>query len=160
VGATLWTSLLLHADWLHLAGNLVFLLIFGLSSERVLGWWRFLLLFLAGGALANVAGALFFADSRAPIIGASGAVSSIVGAYLLLFPRARLGLVLPLGLYFEFVRVSAALLIGFWILLQLTFSMVGPAFGAIAWPVHVAGFLGGIGFALLARPGILRRQRN
>jgi membrane associated rhomboid family serine protease len=157
--ATAWTSLALHGDWLHLTGNLVFLLIFGLSAERLLGGWRFALLFLIGGALANLAGAMFFAESPAPIIGASGAVSSIVGAYLALFPRAHLGLVIPLGLYFEFVKVPASLLIGFWVLLQLTFSLVGPTFGAIAWPVHVAGFLAGIVFALLARAGIARRQR-
>ncbi len=157
---TLLTSLAMHADWLHLLGNLVFLLIFGLSAERLLGSRRLLLLFWLCGALANLAGALTLGGSSAPIVGASGAVSAIVGAYLALFPRARLGLVLPLGLFFEFVRVPAFLLIGFWAGLQVLFSFVGPAFGRVVWTVHIAGFLAGIAFAILARPGIARRLRD
>lgn len=156
---TLLTALFMHADWLHLAGNLAFLLIFGLSAERMLGSRRFLTLFLICGALANLAGAFTLDTSRAPIVGASGAVSAIVGAYLALFPRARLGLVLPLGLFLEFVRVPASLLIGFWAGLQVLFSFVGPAFGKVAWTVHIAGFLIGIVYALLSRPGIAKRLR-
>ena len=92
-------------------------------------------------------------------MGASGAVSAIVGAYLALFPRARLGLVLPLGLFLEFVRVPASLLIGFWAGLQVLFSFVGPAFGTVAWTVHIAGFLVGILYAMLSRPGIAKCLR-
>jgi membrane associated rhomboid family serine protease len=157
--ATLLTSLLLHADWLHLFGNLLFLLIFGFAAERVLGSLRFLALFVACGALANLAGAFAMAPSGAPIVGASGAVSAIVGAWIALFPRAHLGLVLPLGLYLEFVRVPAGLLIGFWALLQVIFSVIDPSFGAVAWSVHLAGFALGVGFALISRPALARRQR-
>lgn len=156
---TLLTALFMHADWLHLTGNLAFLLIFGLSAERMLGSRRFLTLFLVCGALANLAGAFTLDTSSAPIVGASGAVSAIVGAYLALFPRARLGLVLPLGLFLEFVRVPASLLIGFWAGLQVLFSFVGPAFGTVAWTVHIAGFLVGILYAMLSRPGIAKRLR-
>jgi len=109
----LLTALFIHADWLHLAGNLLFLMIFGLPAERALGSWRFLALYLFGGAVANLIGALTLASTNAPIVGSSGAVSAVVGAYLALFPRARLGLVLPLGLFLEFVRIPAPLLIGF-----------------------------------------------
>jgi membrane associated rhomboid family serine protease len=158
--ARLITSLFIHVDWLHLTGNLLFLMIFGLAAERVLGGGRFLVLFLLGGALANLAGAITLASTNAPIVGSSGAVSAIVGAYFALFPRARLGLVLPLGLFLEFVRVPAAALIGFWILLQLVFTFVGPAFGAVAWWTHIAGFAVGILFALLSRPAIARRLRQ
>jgi membrane associated rhomboid family serine protease len=157
---TLLTSLLLHADWLHLLGNLLFLLIFGFAAERALGSLRFLLLFVCCGAAANLAGAWTLGQTVAPIVGASGAVSAIVGAWIALFPRANLGLVLPLGLYLEFVRVPAWLLIGFWALLQVIFSFVGPAFGAVAWTVHIAGFLLGALFALASRPALARRQRN
>ena len=157
---TLLTALFMHADWLHLLGNLVFLLIFGLSAERLLGSRRFLALFIVCGAVANLGGAITLGQSSAPIIGASGAVSAIVGAYLALFPGARLGLVLPLGLFLEFVRVPASLLIGFWVLLQVIFSFVGPAFGAVAWTVHLAGFVAGVIFAMVARPGIARRLRS
>jgi membrane associated rhomboid family serine protease len=158
--ARLVTSLFIHVDWLHLTGNLLFLLIFGFAAERVLGGRGFLALFLLGGALANLVGAITLANTRAPIVGASGAVSAIVGAYCALFPRARLGLVLPLGLFLEFVRVPAAVLIGFWILLQFSFTFVGPAFGAVAWWTHIAGFAVGILFALAARPAIARRLRQ
>ena len=157
---TLLTSLVLHADWLHLLGNLLFLLIFGLAAERALSSLRFLALFVVCGAIANLAGAWTLGQTAAPIVGASGAVSAIVGAWIALFPRAHLGLVLPLGLYLEFVRVPAGLLIGFWVLLQVIFSFVGPAFGAVAWTVHLAGFALGVIFALASRPALARRQRN
>ncbi|WP_425508330.1 rhomboid family intramembrane serine protease [Tahibacter amnicola] len=158
--ARLFTALLVHADWLHLTGNLLFLMIFGVAAERVLGSRRFLLLYLLGGAAANLVGALTLSSVNAPIVGSSGAVSAIVGAYLALFPRSRLGLVLPLGLFLEFVKVPAPLLIGFWVLLQLLFTYVGPSFGAVVWWTHIGGFLLGVLFALVSRPAIARRWRN
>ena len=158
--ARLITALFIHVGWLHLIGNLLFLMIFGLSAERALGAPRFLELFLIGGAAANLVGALTLATANAPIVGSSGAVSAIVGAYFALFPRARLGLVLPLGLFLEFVRVPAPALIGFWILLQFLFTFVGPAYGAVAWWTHIAGFGIGILFALVSRPAIARRLRQ
>lgn len=158
--ARLVTAIFFHADWLHLTGNLLFLIVFGVSAERALGSWRFLAMFVIGGALANLVGALTLAGTNAPIIGSSGAVSAVVGAYLALFPRARLGLVLPLGVFLEFVRIPAPLLIGFWAALQLLFTYVGPAFGAVAWWTHIAGFLIGILLALLSKPAIARRLRN
>ena len=154
------SGLFLHADWIHLLGNLVFLLIFGLPAERVMGGWRFLVLFLLGGAVANLAAVLAIGAPDRVIIGASGAVSAVIGAYLALFPGARLGVVLPLGLFLEFVRVPASLLIGLWALLQLVFAYSGPAFGAVAWPAHIAGFLFGVVFALFARAAIARRLRQ
>ncbi len=154
------SALFLHADWIHLLGNLVFLLIFGLPAERVMGGWRFLALFLLGGAVANLAAVLAIGAPDRVIIGASGAVSAVIGAYLALFPGARLGVVLPLGLFLEFVRVPASLLIGLWVLLQVVFAYSGPAFGAVAWPAHIAGFLFGIVFALLTRAAIARRLRH
>jgi membrane associated rhomboid family serine protease len=154
------SALFLHADWIHLLGNLVFLLIFGLPAERVMGGWRFLVLFLFGGAVANLAAVLAIGAPDRVIIGASGAVSAVIGAYLALFPGARLGVVLPLGLFLEFVRVPASLLIGLWALLQVVFAYSGPTFGAVAWPAHIAGFLFGVVFALLTRAAIARRLRH
>lgn len=156
----LFSALFLHADWIHLLGNLVFLLIFGLPAERVMGGWRFLALFLLGGAVANLAAVLAIGAPDRVIIGASGAVSAVIGAYLALFPGARLGVVLPLGLFLEFVRVPASLLIGLWALLQVVFAYSGPAFGAVAWPAHIAGFLFGMVFALFTRAAIARRLRH
>jgi len=158
--ARLVTALFIHVTWLHLISNLLFLAVFGLPAERTLGAWRFLLLFLLGGALANLIGALSLAEVRLPIIGCSGAVSAVVGTYVALFPRARPGLVLPLGLYLQFVRVPAFLLIGFWVVLQLLFSYAGPSYGAYVWWAHIGGFLFGVGYALVAREGIARRMRH
>jgi membrane associated rhomboid family serine protease len=158
--ARLVSAIFIHADWLHLTGNLLFLIVFGVSAERALGSARFLAMFVIGGALANLVGAFTLAGTSAPIIGSSGAVSAVVGAYLALFPRARLGLVLPLGVFLEFVRIPAPLLIGFWAMLQLLFTYVGPAFGAVAWWTHIAGFVIGIVLALLSKPAVARRLRN
>jgi membrane associated rhomboid family serine protease len=156
----LFTALFLHADWSHLLGNLVFLLIFGLPAERVLGPWRLLLLFLLGGAASNLA-ALYVMDTPdQTIIGASGAVSALLGTYLALFPGARLGVVVPLGLFLEFVRAPAFLLIGVWAALQVVFAYIGPSFGQVAWSAHLAGFLFGIVYGLYVRAAIARRLRK
>ncbi len=154
------TALFLHADWAHLLGNLVFLLIFGLPAERAMGPWRFLVLFLLGGAVANLATVLAINAPDRVIIGASGAVSAVIGAYLALFPRAKLGVVLPLGLFLEFVRAPASLLIGIWVLLQIVFAYIGPGYGAGAWIAHLGGFAFGGLFALAVRGGIARRMRK
>ncbi len=157
---TLVTALFMHAGPLHLLGNLLFLLIFGLPAERSMGPWRYLLLFLAGGALANLAAALLMGTPARAIIGASGGVSAVIGAYLALFPTARLGVVVPLGLWLEFIKLPAALLIGLWALLQLVFTFVGPSFGAVAWWAHLAGFGVGLLYALALRPVLARRARG
>lgn len=157
---SLFTALLIHADWIHLIGNLLFLLIFGLPAERTLSAWRFLLLFGLGGALANLTAALLMGEPGRVIIGASGGVSAVIGAYLALFPTARLGVVVPLGLWLEFIKVPAALLIGLWATLQLVFTYVGPSFGAVAWWAHLGGFVVGAVFALLLRPTLARRARG
>src|SRR5690606_29752394 len=135
---TLVSALFMHAGYLHLLGNVLFLLIFGLPTERAIGPWRQLLLFLGGGALANLAAALLMGDPARAIIGASGGVSALIGAYLTLYPGARLGIVLPLGLWLEFIKAPAALLIGLWAPLRLVFTAGAPCFGAGAggrtWP--------------------------
>ena len=156
----LFTALFLHADWAHLLGNLVFLLIFGLPAERTMGPWRFLVLFLLGGAVSNLAAVLAIGVPDRVIIGASGAVSAVIGAYLALFPNAKLGVVLPLGLFLQFVKAPAFLLIGIWALLQVVFAYIGPAFGTVAWSAHIAGFLFGVVFALFVRAAIARRLRK
>jgi membrane associated rhomboid family serine protease len=156
----LLSALFLHADWMHLLGNVVFLLIFGLPAERRLGPWRLLLLFLCGGVVSNAAAMVAVDRPDHIIIGASGAVSALVGTYLVLFPSKRLGVVLPLGVFLEFVRVPAYLLIGVWALLQVVFAYIGPSLGQVAWWAHVAGMLFGCGFALVVRSSVRRRRRQ
>lgn len=154
------TALFLHLNLWHLVGNGLFLLIFGVPAERALGAGRLLTLFLLGGALANATAALLASSPTQVVVGASGGISALIGAYLVLFPRARLGVVVPLGLWLEFVRAPAALLIGLWALLQLIFTLVGPEVGAVAWWAHLAGFLIGAVLALFFLPAVQRRARG
>lgn len=145
------TALFVHASWLHLLGNLAYLWVFGIKVEQRLGSTGLFAIFLLGGALANVIVALRLPELKTPIIGASGAVSAVVGAYLGLFPRRRIGLFLPLGLYLQFARVPALLVIGSWFTLQLLYTAFGPINAAVAWWTHLAGFALGLSFALLAK---------
>ncbi len=154
------SALFMHADWPHVVGNLLFLALFGLASERRLGSRRFLALYLCCGALANLFAAMMLAGSQAPIIGSSGAVSAVMGAYLALFPTAKLNLLVPLGLYLEFVQVPALLLIGIWFMLQVTYTYVGISADAVAWWAHISGFIIGAVFALLSRAAVVRRMRR
>lgn len=148
---SLVSALFVHASWLHLLGNLGYLWVFGIKVERGLGSVGLLLVFLLGGALANLIVALRLPALETPIIGASGAISAVVGAYLGLFPRRRIGLFLPLGLYLQFARVPAVLVIGSWFTLQLLYTVFGPIDAAVAWWTHLAGFALGLSFSLLAR---------
>jgi membrane associated rhomboid family serine protease len=148
---TLASALFIHASWLHLVGNLVYLWVFGIAVERRLGAIGIAFTFMLGGSLSIIIVSLRLPDLATPIIGASGAVSAVVGAYLGLFPSRRIGMFLPLGLYLQFARVPALLVIGSWFTLQLLYSVIGPITGAVAWWTHLAGFVLGLMIALLAR---------
>ncbi|TVS13146.1 MAG: rhomboid family intramembrane serine protease [Wenzhouxiangella sp.] len=141
----LLTALFLHADWIHLIGNLAYLWVFGISVEKAVGHWRFLLLFTGLGFLANAATAWHLDGAQnVVVIGASGGVSAIIGVYLGLFPGRRIGLWLPLGLFLQFARVPAILVIGSWFTLQLLYSAFGPEAHAVAWSAHLSGFALGL----------------
>lgn len=157
---SLFTALFVHDSWLHLLGNLVYLWVFGMKVEQRLGSLGMMPLFLLGGALANVIVALRLPGLTTPIIGASGAVSAVIGAYLGLFPARHIGLFLPLGLYLQFARVPALFVIGSWFTLQLLYTVFGPINAAVAWWTHLAGFALGISFALAARALSLVRPQS
>lgn len=148
----LFSALFVHGSWTHLAGNLAYLWVFGITVERALGHWGMAACFLALGALANLFLAWQMGDNSTSVIGASGGVSAIIGIYLGLFPVSRMGLWLPLGLYLQFARVPAILVIGSWFTLQLIYTVFGPQAGAVAWWAHVAGFVAGVVVALALRP--------
>ena len=156
-GLRLFSALFVHADWTHLFGNLLSLGLFGAGVERALGSVRLLTLFLVAGAAANLFAALMSPLTNAPIIGSSGAVSALIGAYVLLFPTSHLGVILPLGLYIQLVRVPAIHLIGIWLLFQVL-ETVGSRSGAVAWWAHVFGFVNGLFLALTLRPWLFRRD--
>lgn len=148
---SLMSSLFLHVGWLHLVGNMAYLLVFGVAVERWLGHWIYALVFLLGGAITNIIVALGLPDVATPVIGASGGVSVVIGTYLGLFPQRRIGMYLPLGLYLQFARVPAILVIGSWFAMQLLYTVFGPVNSQLAWWTHVTGFTLGIIAAILAR---------
>lgn len=148
---TLLSGLFIHASWLHLVGNMIYLWVFGIPLERRVGSFGMLMVFLLGGALSNLSVCLLLPEMSTPIIGASGAVSAVVGAYLGLFPFRRIGMLLPLGLYLQFARVPSILVIGSWFTLQLVYTMIGPITGVVAWWTHMAGFTLGLMYALFVR---------
>lgn len=150
-GLTLFTALFIHASWLHLLGNLAYLLVFGIPVEQRFGSLATLGVFLLGGAIANAIVAERVVGLDTPIIGASGAVSAMVGTYLGLFPRGKIGLYIPLGLYLQFARLPALIVIGSWFTLQLLYTAFGPINENVALWTHLTGFALGLMFALLVR---------
>ena len=165
-GEQLWpfvTSMFLHGGWLHLIGNMWTLYIFGDNVEDFLGHHRYLFFYLVCGVTAGVLHLVTNLDSRLPTIGASGAIAGVMGAYLLLFPRARIVTLLPIFFFFTFVEVPAYVFLGFWFLLQF-FSGVGGFLsgqggaGGIAWWAHIGGFLAGVFLVRLLQPDRFRER--
>jgi rhomboid family protein len=143
---TVLTSMFLHGGFFHLAGNMLYLWIFGNNIEDVMGHVRFILFYLICGIIAVYTYAFINSDSTVPMIGASGAISGVLGAYLLLFPHARVLTLLMLGFFIQFVDLPAVVVLGFWIVIQLLygiFSLAGPM-GAVAWFAHIGGVLAGM----------------
>lgn len=145
------SALFAHSTWLHLAGNMAYLWVFGIPVERALGHLSFVGVFILLGALANLFVALRIPELDRTIIGASGGVSAVIGVYLGLFPTRRIGLWLPLGLFLQFARIPALLVIGSWFTLQVLYTVFGPMSDAVAWRTHVTGFVAGVLVALVIR---------
>jgi membrane associated rhomboid family serine protease len=148
------TALFLHGGWLHLLGNLAYLLVFGDDVEVALRPRRFLVLYFVSGLVATLAQAAVTPSSAAPLVGASGAIAGVLGTFLVLFPKARLSGVLPLGCLLLPLRTRAFLFLPGWFLLQLASALVEPlgGGGGVAWYAHLAGFATGpIVYALLRR---------
>ncbi len=148
---SLVSAVFAHVSWLHLAGNLAYLWVFGIPVERALGHARFCAVFVLLAAFGNLVVAMGMPDLDRTIIGASGGVSAVIGVYLGLFPRGRIGLWLPLGLYLQFARIPALLVIASWFTLQVFYILYGPMSDAVAWRTHLAGFVAGLIVAVLLR---------
>lgn len=142
---TLFTSMFMHGGWMHLIGNMLYLWIFGNNVEDSMGHARFVVFYLLCGVAAVLAQALPNPDSVIPMVGASGAISGVLGAYLLLYPHARVLVVLPLGFLLYSARVSAGFVLGFWFLIQLISSLnANPDEGGVAFGAHAGGFVAGV----------------
>ena len=149
---TLVTTIFLHGGFMHLIGNMLFLWVFGDNVESAMGHWRFLAFVLVTAAIAALCHALWEPTSEVPLIGASGAVSGILGGYIILYPRARILVGIPIGFLFIPLRLPALLILGIWFALQLLNVLrIGGAGDPIAWTAHVGGFLAGMALVTLFR---------
>jgi membrane associated rhomboid family serine protease len=143
------TYAFLHADWLHLLSNMLFLWVFGDNIEDAMGHVRYLLFYLACAALAALAHLVFNFNDNGPLIGASGAVAGVMGAYILLYPHARVfvlaRIVVPIPL-----PVPAFWMLGFWVATQLFYVLIGSD-EPVAWWAHLGGFVSGVALAAIFR---------
>ena len=162
----IFTSLFLHGGWLHLLGNMLYLWIFGNNIEDRLGRVVFLCFYLLGGVIAGLTQVAIAPSSSVPLIGASGAIAATLGAYLVLYPRARILSLVFLGFFYQLIEVPALLVLGFWFVLQLIDGVASlgasNAQGGVAFFAHIGGFVAGALVAAVLRgrgPGPLSPAR-
>lgn len=141
------TSMFLHGGWMHLVGNMWFLWIFGNNIEDAMGHVRYLAFYLICGILASVGHILSNPASSIPSIGASGAIAGALGAYIMLYPRARVWTLVFLGFFIRLLYVPAGVILGFWILIQFingSMMTATPNMGGVAFWAHIGGFIAGV----------------
>ena len=150
---TIFSSMFLHGGFFHIAGNMLYLWIFGNNVEDTLGHGRFILFYLASGVAAAATQTIVGPDSHVPMIGASGAISGVLGAYFLLFPHASVLTLIIFGFFWRIVRIPALIVLGFWMVVQILNGLGSfGAGGGVAWFAHIGGFLAGMGLILLFKP--------
>jgi membrane associated rhomboid family serine protease len=155
---SLFASMFIHAGWLHILGNMLFLWIFGDNVEDALGHVRYLVFYLIGGLAASATQIALNMNDFVPSVGASGAIAAVMGAYLVMFPRARIAVFIPLFFFLGAPYIPAATLIGIWFLMQVFTGVASIGYatggsGGIAWGAHVGGFLTGLLLVKLFRAG-------
>jgi len=156
---TIFTSMFMHGGLFHIAWNMLYFWIFGNNIEERLGHIRFIFFYLFCGVIAALSHALLSPNSNVPMIGASGAVSGMLGAYLLLFPMAKIRTIVFLGFYITVIQIPALIVIGFWAIIQVVSGLISQgnaAQGGIAFFAHVGGFAAGLITIKLWQPRRLR----
>ncbi len=163
---TLVTSMFLHGGLLHLGGNMLYLWIFGNNIEDRLGHTKFLIFYLVGGLAAALSHIFFDASSTMPMVGASGAISAVLGAYMLAYPRAHVVVLVWIVVFIRFIRVPAILVLGVWFFMQFSgfAGDMNRTGGGVAWLAHIGGFIAGVVMVFLAgvrpqRPAYIRPRR-
>lgn len=143
---TLLTSMFLHAGWMHIIGNMIFLWAFGPAMEDVMGHFRYLIFYLAGGMIAMMSQVMGDPSSHIPCLGASGAIAAVMGAFIVTFPRDRIRTLLWIVIFIRVTYIPAVFLIGFWFLTQVfNLGVIAEArTGGVAYLAHVGGFLFGV----------------
>lgn len=160
VWATLFTSQFLHAGWAHIIGNMLFLWVFGDNIEDALGHFTFLIFYLVSGVAAAIAQSVVLGPSRIPSVGASGAIAGILGAYIVLYPWARVNILIPAFILFWTVQVPALIVIGWWFVQQFFYGigeLYSAASSGVAFWAHIGGFITGM---ILILPFIGRARRR
>ena len=159
---TIFTSMFMHANLLHVGGNMLYLWIFGNNIEDVLGHFKFLVFYLLAGVAAALAQVYANPSATIPMVGASGAIAGVLGAYLVLFPRARIISLVILVFFIQVTALPASIVLGFWIILQVINSalMAGGHGGGVAYMAHIGGFVAGIVMIYLLGGGRLLRGRR
>lgn len=157
-GIPFLTSMFLHGGWLHLAGNMLYLWIFGDNIEEKLGHARYLGFYVICGIVAGALHVFIDPASTIPTVGASGAISGVLGAYLLMFPRARVLTVIPVFFFIQLVELPALFVLGFWFVIQFFNGLASLGFetggmGGVAWWAHIGGFLAGMALVAPFRKG-------
>lgn len=148
----IFTSMFMHGGLAHLAGNMLYLWIFGDNVEDSMGSIKYLAFYLSGGVVASLAHILTNPSSQIPTVGASGAIAAVLGAYLVLFPNSRVQTFIPLGFFMRLTLVPASIVLGMWFVLQLfsgLMSLGGPDVGGVAFWAHIGGFVTGVILAKL-----------
>ncbi len=156
---TVLSSMFVHGGWMHLLGNMLYLWIFGDNIEDRLGHGRFLLFYLIGGLAAAGAQVAVSPNSTVPMVGASGAIAAVLGAYLIEYPRARVRSLIFLGYFIRLVNVPALIVLGMWFVLQFFdgfLSLSAAAVGGVAYFAHIGGFVAGV---LLVKPFAVGRSK-
>ncbi len=153
--ATVFTSMFVHGGLFHLGGNMLYLWIFGDNVEDRIGRLKFLVFYLLSGLAAAAAQIWTDPVSKIPMVGASGAISGVLGAYLFLFPHARVLTFIPLGFFYRLVEIPAVIVLGFWIIVQVLNGVgtLGVQVGGVAWFAHIGGFVAGLGMVVLLSGG-------
>lgn len=151
------TSMFLHGGWFHILSNMWILIIFGDNIEDRMGGMRYLLFYLLSGTVAALSQAFLYPTSTIPMVGASGAIAGVLGAYLVLYPRARIASLVPIFFIFTVIEVPALIFLGFWFVSQLFqgwLALGGADLGGVAWWAHIGGFIFGL---LMVRLFVRRR---
>ena len=153
------TSMFLHGGWLHLIGNMWFLWLFGNNVEDSMGRLRFVIFYLACGVAAAAAQVVSGPDSIVPMVGASGAISGVMGAYIVLYPHVRVYTLVPIFFFVTSIALPAWVMLGYWMLLQVFGGLAGAESGVAFW-AHIGGFVAGVVLVkLFARPEYVRQHR-
>ncbi|MEM9624523.1 MAG: rhomboid family intramembrane serine protease [Pseudomonadota bacterium] len=160
--ASLFSSMFMHGSWMHIAGNMLFLWVFGDNVEDIMGPLRFALFYVLCGLAAAFAQIITDPASTIPMVGASGAIGGVMGAYAISFPRARVHLLIILVVYVTTISVPAVLMLGYWFLLQLVagVSSFGGSGGGVAFWAHIGGFAAGLALVFTFRRADLISARK